>query len=1150
MSDETETKRMGDSTLRNLLAADVPTARVGPAETAEAGGLTERPGDFIGRYKLLEKIGEGGFGAVWRAEQSEPIRREVALKVIKAGMDSAVIIARFGAERQALARMDHPNIAAVIDAGTAEGGRPFFAMELVKGVPITEYADTHKLTIRQRLELFIPVCQAVQHAHQKAILHRDLKPTNILVMEVDGKPVPKVIDFGIAKALGTSAGDALEESLHLTQTGAFIGTPRYMSPEQAGAGADMDTRSDIYTLGVILYELLTGDTPLPREALRQAALHEVLRMIRESEPSRPSSRIGTAKDTTRATSTARATEPSKLNRTLRGDLDWITLKALEKERERRYGSAAALAQDLQRHLDSEPVEASPPSTIYRFRKLIVRNKVVFASATILLLILTASSFLLWRSQQTALAGKMRAERARDAAEGLVSQAVFDLRIKLLPIGKISLLEDLATAAEDYYSKLPPELTSSLTRRHQAWLSINRMIIAINTGDDDAVEASADKAIASLKALRKENPRDLRLLEDQYFALAGLAQLRFNQHRPNETVSIARELQAIADEWLSQEPDSIPGLKIKLAGSCTQLVTLEGSPMAAFVLLLACENLSKRIKNLGGDTIETKLLDGVTKYGRARIALQKGDRAGALILMKEAATSYKNTIHSEGGHPFLQNMMMCMQRESLDFTEDAARESGSKSELASIRLELGELAAIWASMLEGDPKHLEWWAEYSQTALQIGTFEMKEGNLQGGEKWYLTSLDAIERSNSPHYHRLGVVVQRSRIRVLLADCMLSLKRDDSEKRAAAYAREAFEIIIPSDTVDPLFVFAEKEANPLIWDVLEIGARLHHQAVHPKGGPPSATDELLDVISGRLASLKSAEPEIWVSALRFFRELLPSMDARGLGAKWKFEAHAEKCFAGALRQHSDNPDLIAERLVWLPVLTRALLNDLPGSEKALAAGQLEQQIGWAGDALEFLKKQVARDTEAEQLMLRCVLHLLGSRVQLMRGEGRLAEQAARDAMETSKAIDGAKVDMASVHHMEQQCWQALSAALQTKGDAPGADEALAQSAKLQHMLQSPPVCFRYDYRFDDPGFREWSRSGTSWTETPPTGTAKHFTTAARASFDGSQGTIIQLEENPAFEVFVTDYGDSKPQIFFRTNGKNWIRLGKIESAEPEL
>ncbi len=386
---EDATHRMGDGTMQRMFAAnaenpaDFPTE--GTVARVAAGGV-EQPGVVVGRYRLIEKLGEGGFGAVWRAEQSEPIRREVALKLIKAGMDSAEIIARFEAERQALALMEHPNIAGVLDAGTTENGRPFFVMELVRGEPITKFADARKLTIRERLELFIPVCHAVQHAHQKAILHRDLKPGNILVSEVDGKPVPKVIDFGIAKALGTES-EAIRAGLTLTQTGAFIGTPRYMSPEQAGAKGDLDTRSDIYTLGVILYELLTGDTPLSTETLRSAAFDEMLRMIRESEAPRPSSRVGNAGDITRTAATTRGTEPGKLTRTLRGDLDWISLRALEKDRERRYGSAAALAADIARHLASEPVEAGPPSALYRFRKLVRRNRLAFASAATILLLL-------------------------------------------------------------------------------------------------------------------------------------------------------------------------------------------------------------------------------------------------------------------------------------------------------------------------------------------------------------------------------------------------------------------------------------------------------------------------------------------------------------------------------------------------------------------------------------------------------------------------------------------------------------------------------------------------------------------------------------------------------------------------------------------
>ncbi len=391
MNDETSsadaTTRRLDTAALELLAANAKT--VGVAAPAPGALNLERTGDWIGRYKLIEELGEGGFGVVWRAEQTEPIHREVALKVIRPGMDSREIIARFAAEQQALALMDHPNIAAVLDAGATDNGRPYFVMELVKGVPITTYCDEHKLTIRQRLELFIPVCQAVQHAHQKAILHRDLKPSNILVMEVDGKPVPKVIDFGIAKALGSSGELALQASLMRTQEGMVIGTPQYMSPEQAGSMPDVDTRSDIYTLGVILYELLTGNTPIPLDQLKQAALDQVLRLIREGDTKRPSSSLLPLSEAVKLRATDRSSDPKKISAILRGDIDWIVLKALEKERERRYDSANALAEDIQHHLQNEPVNAGPPSAAYRFRKLVQRNKLLVAASAAVLVCLLA-----------------------------------------------------------------------------------------------------------------------------------------------------------------------------------------------------------------------------------------------------------------------------------------------------------------------------------------------------------------------------------------------------------------------------------------------------------------------------------------------------------------------------------------------------------------------------------------------------------------------------------------------------------------------------------------------------------------------------------------------------------------------------------------
>ncbi len=368
------------------LTADVPDSSV-PACSAPA----EKPGDRIGRYKLLQQIGEGGCGVVYMAEQEEPVRRRVALKIIKLGMDTRQVIARFQAERQALALMDHPHIAKVFDAGATETGRPYFVMELVRGIKITEYCDQNKLPTKQRLNLFIQVCRAIQHAHQKGVIHRDIKPSNILVASDDGVPVPKVIDFGIAKA---TQGRLTDQTV-FTAFEQFIGTPAYMSPEQAALTMlDVDTRTDIYSLGVLLYELLTSRTPFDQKDLLAAGFDAMRRTICEKEPPRPSTRLSTMAEGERtSTATHRQTEAPKLISLLRGDLDWIVMKALEKDRARRYETANGLASDVERYLGDEPVVARPPSGVYRFQKLVRRNRGFFAgvSAVVLMLVLGVAS---------------------------------------------------------------------------------------------------------------------------------------------------------------------------------------------------------------------------------------------------------------------------------------------------------------------------------------------------------------------------------------------------------------------------------------------------------------------------------------------------------------------------------------------------------------------------------------------------------------------------------------------------------------------------------------------------------------------------------------------------------------------------------------
>ena len=596
--------------------------------------MPEQTGDRLGPYKLLEQIGEGGFGTVWVAEQEKPIRRRVALKIIKLGMDTKEVIARFEQERQALAMMDHPNIAKVLDAGAGPSGRPFFVMELVRGIKITTYCDQAHLPTSERLRIFIAVCHAVQHAHQKGIIHRDLKPSNILVTLHDGVPVPKVIDFGVAKA---TQQQRLTDLTIYTQFEQMVGTPLYMSPEQAEmSGLDIDTRSDIYSLGVLLYELLVGRTPFDPETLMKRGLDEIRRVVREQEPQKPSTFVSTmALDWRTNVAQHRQTEGSKLIGQIRGDLDWIVMKALEKDRARRYETANNFAEDIQRHLSSEPVQARPTTQLYRFRRFAKSNKTAFAAAgAVLATLVTGLSVSTWmffkekdaRNRAVAAEESQRLERQKAENEAGKSRQIAKLLQDMLKgVGPSAALGRDSAMLREILEKTSVQAGKDLQDQPEVEAELRTIIGDVYSKLGEYVKANAmlGEALAITKNLRGNEHRDVVTL------LNAKAQVLGHQGSLDEAEAMLREALTMERKLAGKNGDvttSLNNLAVILAdrGKFAEAETVHRESLALTRKILGTDHadVATSLSNLAVVLMQESKPDEAETALREAVAIQK------------------------------------------------------------------------------------------------------------------------------------------------------------------------------------------------------------------------------------------------------------------------------------------------------------------------------------------------------------------------------------------------------------------------------------------------------------------------------------------------------------------------------------------------
>ncbi|HEV2350979.1 MAG TPA: tetratricopeptide repeat protein [Terriglobia bacterium] len=703
-----EQARRADAALPSpLVAATLETSGLASAvpSASLAAGLTPVDPKSLGPYRLLQKLGEGGMGQVWLAEQSAPVRRQVALKLIKVGMYDDGVLKRFQSERQSLAIMDHPSIAKVFDAGSTPDGQPYFVMEYVAGVPITEYCDQKRLSIRERLELFIKVCEGVQHAHLKAIIHRDLKPANILVADVDGKPVPRIIDFGLAKA----ATPQTDDETILTRVGTFVGTPGYMSPEQADASVqDVDTRTDVYSLGVVLYVLMTGSMPFdPKKGV-----HEVLRQVREDEPPRPSTKIGMEKKLSSGSAQKRGVEPRQLEKLLHGDLDWITMKALEKDRTRRYGTPSDLAADLARYLNHEPVVARPASAGYRLQKYARRHRIAVVAATGLVMMLGAFVVMQGVQLRRTKLERDRANRERDRATRIT-----DFMTGMFNVSDPSEARGNTITAREILDKASKDIGSGLAKDPEAQAQMMQVMgnvyssLGLYARAQPLLERSVD---IRQRVLGPDNP-------DTLSSRIDLAGTLWREGRYSESEKLGRDTLETSRRVLGPEhPDTLNSMNILE-------LDLDDSGRYAEAEKLERETLEIQRRVLGpedGDTINTK-------NNLANTLWHEGRFAEAEKLNREALDNRRRVLGPENPDTLnsMNNLALCL----LDLGQYAEAEKLRRQTLDIQRRVLG-------------PEH----PDTLKSMMNLASLLSREGHYAEAEKLDRETLDVKRRVLGPEH----------------------------------------------------------------------------------------------------------------------------------------------------------------------------------------------------------------------------------------------------------------------------------------------------------------------------------------------------------------------------------------------------------------